>query len=263
MCSGRLCLPGRPRFTLGVRFEVLPGFYESPSWSPLERPSCCVRGDESGANPMTRRPIALALCKRGPLSPRRRAEQLMGMPDTLERWTAARVRELPDDGNRYEAVDGVLLVTPAPRLPHQEAVFRLAQVLDAYLRRVGGAHVFSSPADIELDPHTLVQPDVFVAASVGGRRPRSWTDIQALVLAAEIVSPSSARADRTTKRRRYQRAGVLEYWVVDLDARLVERWRPADERPEILTERLTWRMRPDAEELLVDLVAYFRDVLGD
>jgi Uma2 family endonuclease len=187
----------------------------------------------------------------------------MGMPDTLERWTAARVRELPDDGNRYEAVDGVLLVTPAPRLPHQEAVFRIAQVLDAYLRRVGGAHVFSSPADIELDPHTLVQPDVLVAPSVGGRRPRSWTDIRTLVLAAEVVSPSSARADRTTKRRRYQRAGVLEYWVVDLDARLVERWRPADERPEILAEQLKWSPRPGVEPLVVELVAYFATVLDE
>ena len=183
----------------------------------------------------------------------------MGMPETLERWTAARVRELPDDGKRYEVVDGALLVTPPPRLLHQEAVFRLAQILDAYLQRVGGAHVFVSPADIELDPHTLVQPDVFVAPSVEERKPRSWAEIS-LLLAAEVVSPASARADRTTKRRRYQR-GVPEYWVVDLDARLVERWRPADERPEVLTEQLSWRVGEWAEPLVIDLTAYFALVL--
>ena len=187
----------------------------------------------------------------------------MVMPDTLDRWTAARVRELPDDGQRYEVVDGVLLVTPAPRLPHQEAVFRLAQILDAYLRRVGGGHVFTSPADIELDPHTLVQPDVFVAPSIEGRRPRDWAEITGLLLAVEVLSPATARADRTTKRRRYLRARVPEYWVVDLDARLVERWRPGDERPEILLERLTWELRQGVEPLVIDLAAYFKQVFDE
>lgn len=187
----------------------------------------------------------------------------MGMPEILERWTAARVRELPDDGNRYEVVDGELLVTPAPRLPHQEAVFRLARILDDHVREVDGGHVFSSPADIEFDPHTLVQPDVFVVPSVEGRRPRAWTDISNLLLAVEVLSPSTARADRTVKRRRYQRAGVPEYWIVDLDARLVERWRPSDERPELLTDELVWELRAGVEPLVIDLIAYFRVVLDE
>lgn len=52
-----------------------------------------------------------------------------------------------------------------------------------------------------------------------------------------------------------------EYWIVDLDARLVERWRPADERPEILAERLEWRGAPDAPPLEIDLVEYFSEIL--
>jgi Uma2 family endonuclease len=187
----------------------------------------------------------------------------MAMPETLERWTAARVRELPDDGRRYEVVDGELLVTPAPRLPHQEAVFRLARLLDDYVRRLGAAHVFNSPADIEFDPHTLVQPDVFVVPSVDGRRPRTWSDISQLLLAVEVLSPSTARADRTVKRRRYQRAGVPEYWIVDLDARLIERWRPGDERPELVTEVLRWELRAGVEPLTIDLAAYFGVVLDE
>ena len=187
----------------------------------------------------------------------------MSMPEILERWTAARVRELPDDGNRYEVVDGELLVTPAPRLPHQEAAFRLAQILDGHVLRLGGAHVLMSPADIEFDPHTLVQPDVFVAPWVEGRRPRAWTDIARLLLAVEVLSPSTARADRTVKRRCYQRAGVPEYWIVDLDARLVERWRPADQRPELLTDDLVWELRAGVERLVIDLGAYFRMVLDE
>ena len=187
----------------------------------------------------------------------------MGMPEILERWTAARVRELPEDGNRYEVVDGELLVTPAPRLLHQKAVFCLARLLDDHVRLVGGGHVFSSPADIEFDPHTLVQPDVLVAPSVHGRSPRMWTDISTLLLAVEVLSPSTARADRTVKRRRYQRAGVPEYWIVDLDARLVERWRPGDQRPEVLTEGLVWELRAGVEPLVIDLGAYFRTVLDE
>ena len=185
------------------------------------------------------------------------------MPEILERWTAARVRELPDDGRRYEVVDGELLVTPAPRWTHQEAVFRLARLLDDYLRSLGGAHVVSSPADIEFDPHTLVQPDVFVVPSIRGRRPREWSEISDLLLAVEVLSPSTARADRTVKRRRYQRAGVPAYWIVDLDARLIERWRPSDQRPELLTDALTWELRAGVEPLAIDLPAFFRVVLDE
>ena len=185
----------------------------------------------------------------------------MGMPETLERWTAARVRELPDDGNRYEVVDGELLVTPAPRLPHQEAVARLFRALDDYVTSARVGKVMFSPADIELDAHTLVQPDVFVAPLIEGRRPRNWTDIRGLVLAIEVLSPSSARADRTVKRGRYQRAGVAEYWVVDLDARVVERWRTVDERPEILTDQLTWQPDATRDALVIDLGMFFQEVL--
>ena len=184
----------------------------------------------------------------------------MGMPELLERWTAARVRELPDDGKRYEVVDGELLVTPAPRFDHQEAVARFWSRLDAYLRGTGIGHPTMSPADIELDPHTLVQPDVFVVSLVEGRRPKNWTDVTGLLLAIEILSPSSARADRTVKRRRFQRAGI-EYWVVDLDARLIERWRPGDDRPEVLTDRLVWQPEPGIAPFELDLVALFAEVL--
>ena len=65
------------------------------------------------------------------------------------------------------------------------------------------------------------------------------------------------------KRRLYQREGVPEYWIVDVDARLVERWRPGDERPEILTTRLTWRPDPAAPALEIDLEPYFAAFVSD
>jgi Uma2 family endonuclease len=186
----------------------------------------------------------------------------MGMPLATEGWTAEMVRALPDDGKRYEVVAGELLVTPAPRLPHQAAVLRLLLALHPYVEHHRLGCVLQSPADIEFDPRTLVQPDVFVAPLVQGRRPRAWTDIHALTLAVEVLSPSTARADRSVKRRLYQRTGA-EYWIVDLDARLVERWRPGDERPEVLTDVLAWQPDPALEPLTIELPALFREIWGE
>jgi Uma2 family endonuclease len=184
----------------------------------------------------------------------------MGMPETLQGWTAARARELPDDGNRYEVVDGELLVTPAPTWNHQRAVAELYVALREYCKATKVGEAVFSPADIEFDPRTLVQPDVFVVPINTGR-PKHWSDIKRLLLAAEVLSPSTARADRTVKRRRYQRAGVPEYWIVDVDAGLIERWRPADERPEIVTEQLRWQPRESSVAFELDLRGFFRSVL--
>ena len=187
----------------------------------------------------------------------------MGMPETAGSWTAEMVRALPADGTRYEVVDGELFVTPAPSFDHQEAVAQLWARVQPYVKAHVVGHAAMSPADVELDPHTLVQPDLFVVPLTDGRRPKRWSDVTGLILAVEVLSPSSARADRTVKRRLYQRAGVAEYWIVDLDGRLVERWRPADERPELLAETLDWRPVGTAEPLTLDLPRFFADVLGD
>ena len=178
-------------------------------------------------------------------------------------WTAEEARQLPDDGNRYEVVDGELLVSPSPQLPHQEAVSLIEASLRAFLKREPIGRALHSPADIEFNPRTLVQPDVFVAPLFEGRRPRNWTEISTLLLAVEVLSPSTARYDRWTKRRLFQREGVPEYWIVDLDARVVERWRPADTRPEIVSDSIIWHPAGAATSLTIDLVALFAEVHDD
>jgi Uma2 family endonuclease len=185
----------------------------------------------------------------------------MAMPQTTQDWTAERVRALPDDGKRYEVIAGELFVTPAPSFDHQDAIRALLLRLESYLRGLRFGHVAFSPADIEFDPRTLVQPDLFVVPLQDGKRPRSWADVTELLVAVEVLSPSTARADRTVKRGLFQRVGVPEYWIVDVEARLVERWRPGDARPEILTETLVWQATPAAEPLTIDLAALFREVL--
>ena len=181
--------------------------------------------------------------------------------ERTRRWTAPEVRQLiadqPGDWPRYELVDGELLVTPAPRAVHQMAVGELYFALAAYCKssRVGIAMM--SPSDIELEPGDLRQPDVFVLPIPEGKRiwREGWPG-RSLILAAQVLSPSTARFDRVVKRPKYQRL-VSEYWIVDTDARVIERWRPNDERPEIVSGRLTWSPRGAAEPFVLELDAFF------
>lgn len=154
-------------------------------------------------------------------------------------YTAEMVRALPEDGNRYETVHGELLVTPAPRAWHQVVLARLFRVLDAYLLQTRVAHVLWSPADISWSPNTLVQPDLFIVPADELRR-LDWAHIKHLLLVVEVLSPTTARGDRFTKRRLYQEMRVPAYWIVDTEQRLVEVWTPEAALPAIERERLEW-----------------------
>jgi Uma2 family endonuclease len=185
----------------------------------------------------------------------------MAMPDLARRYTVEEVLAFPDDGNRYEVVQGELLVTPSPRLTHQLVVGRVIETLRAYLKPLGLSEaVFMAPADITWgirpkEADELVQPDVFVVHPDDAAR--NWLDVRHLVLAAEVVSPSSTRADRVVKRKAYQRHGVDTYWVVDPDAALVEVWRPEDERPAIVTDVLAWHWGDAPSELRMAVAELF------
>ena len=212
------------------------------------------------------RPRATML--RDHLSTSRRAEQIMGMPaQTMDRWTAQEVRELIDAAPlatpRYELVDGELLVTPSPSFPHQRAVGELLVALHAFLEHERVGVSVSSPADVELEPEDVRQPDVYVVSTSESRRVlREGNPVRELLLAIEVVSPSSGRHDRLKKRPGYQRH-VDEYWIVDIDSRLVERWRPEDERPEILSSTIVWRPREANNSMEIDLPSFFARVLGE
>ncbi len=188
----------------------------------------------------------------------------MAMPAIESRvWTANDVRALPDEqGKRYECVDGVLLVNPAPKLAHQSAVGLLFSLLHDFAKRHTCGAVFMAPGDLELDPFTLVQPDLFILPLSDGRRPVDHNEIGHALLLVEVISPSTARYDRVVKRARYQRYGV-EYWIVDLDARLVEKWTPDAERPEIITGTCTWQPAGVAAALPIHLDALFAEALGE
>jgi Uma2 family endonuclease len=172
----------------------------------------------------------------------------MGMqtPHTPEPlyYSADMVRALIDETRpapRYETVHGELLVTPAPRYAHQEVVGRIFVALRLYLaRHPAVGHAMLSPADISFGlPDVLVQPDVFVLAPDEARL-QEWSAVTRLLLAVEVLSPSSTRHDRFQKRRLYQEQGVPLYWIVDVDARTVEVWTPELHFPHVEHESLTW-----------------------
>ncbi len=174
-------------------------------------------------------------------------------------YTADMVRALPDDGRRYETVHGELLVTPAPRAWHQEIVARIFLRLHEYVKPRQLGHVMMSPADISWALDTLVQPDVFVV-DLAEARTLDWSRMRHLLLAVEVLSPSSARADRFTKRRLYQEVRVPTYWVVDPDQCHIEVWTPDDTVPTVERERVTWRPVGAGEELLVELGQLFEPI---
>ena len=174
-------------------------------------------------------------------------------------WTAEMVRHLPDDGNRYEVVFGELLVTPAPRLDHQLLVSRLAVAIAKYLEQEPVGVMLTSPADISWGRDVLVQPDVFVVPREEAAS-HEWSRIRTLLLVVEVLSPSTARADRFTKRRRYQEAEVPWYWVVDGEEQRVEVWTPGAELPAIEAERLVWRPAGAGQPFTLALAELFRPV---
>jgi Uma2 family endonuclease len=175
-------------------------------------------------------------------------------------WTVDRVHALPDDGNRYEVLDGELFVTPAPALRHQAALAELHRRLSDYVRphRIGWA--LFAPADIIFSPRRLLQPDCFVVPMPPDGVAPASLDPRSLLVVVEVLSPGTARADRYRKRAIYMDEGLVEYWIIDLGHRLIERWQPGDTEPAIITDELVWAPRVGTPAFTLDVVAYFADV---
>lgn len=173
-------------------------------------------------------------------------------------YTAEMVRNLPDDGNRYETVYGELLVSPSPRPRHQVVGARILAALFSYIEANPGPLVLYSPADLSFGrDDVLVQPDMYVLRPEDASF-KSWDAVGRLLLAIEILSPSTARHDQFTKRRLYQEIGADEYWVVDADAGLVEVWSPDAHFPHVRSESVSWLAPGAGKPLVLDLPVILR-----
>ena len=163
----------------------------------------------------------------------------MAMPIAAPRYTVDQIRDFPEDGQRYELVDGVLLVTPAPRNLHQVVISHLLAQLYQGLMLPGRATVVSI-GELEIGARTLLNPDILVyPARYGPEMP--WKLMREWWLAVEVLSPSSRVYDREFKRPAYQAIGVEETWIVDPEARAVEVWDRAARTPRVEGERIVFR----------------------
>lgn len=185
----------------------------------------------------------------------------MAMPGSASHadWTVDMLDAMPKDGQRYEIIDGVLHVTPAPRLIHQLVAGYMYRVLAEYLSGSSVGRAIGTPSDVRRGdrPRNRVQPDVFAVRLTDGSLPLYPFELRDLLLAVEVPSPSDPAYDYHTKRALYLREGVEEYWVLNAEARNLSRWRGATDPGEVLSERVTWHPAGMTAPLVVELPAFF------
>ena len=138
----------------------------------------------------------------------------------VRKLTYADYRRTPDD-ERYELVDGELIMSPSPNRAHQDICLELGALLHTYVKESGLGKIYIAPFDVVLSETNVVQPDLLFIAN---ERTHIITpdNVQGPPnLVVEILSPSTANRDRTLKRALYAQYGVPEYWLVDPDTRTV------------------------------------------
>jgi Uma2 family endonuclease len=169
-------------------------------------------------------------------------------------WTRSDLERLPDDGNRYEVLDGVLLVTPQAAYDHQEVATIIAARLFAYCEARGIGRVVAPGAV----PHgkSELQPDVQVIPGPRSSRRAKWTALPKPILVVEVLSDSTRGRDLVLKREAYLRWGIPEYWIVDPEEREITIVREGQEDV-LARERLEWRPRADVPALVLDVRALF------
>jgi Uma2 family endonuclease len=132
---------------------------------------------------------------------------------------------LPNDGKRYEIIDGELLVSPSPNLAHQRVVTRLTRFLSAYAEDKKLGEVFVAPFDVVFSRFDVVEPDILYISKAHSSVLTKQNVQGSPDLAVEVLSPSTADIDRTAKLKLYARFAVLEYWLIDPDGPSVEIYR--------------------------------------
>lgn len=124
---------------------------------------------------------------------------------------------LPDDGRRYEILDGESFMSPSPLTRHQRVVVRLLVLLSEHARSYGLGEVLVAPTDVVLDEHNIVEPDIIFVSKARSAIVTEKNIQGAPDLLVEVLSPGTALRDTREKRQIYARCGVDWYWIVDPD----------------------------------------------
>ena len=153
-------------------------------------------------------------------------------PDHIDgEWTVEDLETLPNDGLRYEIIDGILQVSPSPVPRHQRAILELAVLFRDVCSPA--FEVFVAPLDWQPDRRTSLEPDVLVVPkdAIG---PKNITGTPALVV--EVLSATTARIDRTLKFSRYAEGGIGQYWIVDPSVPSIQVYTLRGDTYELTTE---------------------------
>jgi Uma2 family endonuclease len=138
-------------------------------------------------------------------------------------WTYDDWLALPDDGSRYEVIDGELFVTPPPSIAHQSVSIRLSVALSNFVDERSLGRVLEAPTGVRLPGQSVpLEPDILFVSAERSRIVGTHYIEGAPDLLVEILSPGSRTYDRRTKRRVYEAAGVPEYWLLDYEAKTIE-----------------------------------------
>ena len=176
----------------------------------------------------------------------------MGMAISVPHYTVDDLAHFPDDGNRYELLDGVLLVTSQAAAVHQIVASRIQFELTASLQKPGLAHVVGPGAVVRM-PRTQLQPDILVYPARFSPI-TDWRKITEHWLAVEILSRSSRVYDREFKRDAYFALGLERVWLVDWRDRSVEVCTGKG-RSRVVRDRIRWRLAQT--EVVIDLHEVF------
>ena len=147
---------------------------------------------------------------------------------TISRWTSANLKSLPDDGNRYEIIDGELHMSKQPHYYHQDVCGELYGVLWDWNRTSGLGRVVFAPGLIFAEDDDVVPDVVWISNErLSATLEADWKFHDAPELVIEVLSPGSTneRRDREAKLQLYSRRGVSEYWIVDWRLRSIDTYR--------------------------------------
>ena len=148
----------------------------------------------------------------------------MSEPGRHRLLTYADYAAIPDDGHRYQLLEGELVMTPSPNRWHQEVSYQLVFKLLAYVQEHDLGLMYHAPLDVTLDDHSVVQPDIFFISKERAGILQDGRILGAPDMCVEILSPGTVRLDRVRKLELYARFDVTHYWIVDLSARTIEEY---------------------------------------
>jgi Uma2 family endonuclease len=178
----------------------------------------------------------------------------MHMAASPKQWTLAELHSLPDDGNKYELVDGELYVTPPPNADHETILARLSRLLEPYVAHMGLGFVYH-PRSVFRVGGSEVEPDLMVRQAPPHAR-TAWEEMPPPILVVETFSPYTRRRDVGVKREFYERNGIAEYWMIDPERETITVARPGED-DRTVNDRIMWHPAGASEPLAISVPEVF------